>query len=415
MVVASGAMVHDYGWAVAGDADDVMTLGTVDYVATEEIGSSGLGVVVSQTGAQRQRMAKSLKLRISRVIPTFHSCRSKDPSTLPEDPVPSFFRLSPVNPKLVDVDFPATPPPSKPHRSSFKRHVSSAFISVGCGFGTKSGTQCASDNDRSDSPEFKWQKEEKWHVVAKVYDETPRRKIYNSSASGESDSGEVLPPPPPPPTAEKKKRRSKKKRTVARFRNSTSSADSGMFSSEGVDEKDDEETETLVSSSRSFSTDSSSEFNPHLETIRETPISRRQKKNAKKGKRQKRNVPKSGVGCGTKVKIMCRSSVSSPESESPARLSMFKKLIPCTVEGKVRESFAVVKKSEDPYEDFKRSMMEMILEKQMYEKNDLEQLLQCFLSLNSRHHHAVIVEAFSEIWEAMFCRTSTHQRASKSL
>ena len=30
--------------------------------------------------------------------------------------------------------------------------------------------------------------------------------------------------------------------------------------------------------------------------------------------------------------------------------------------------FAVVKKSKDPYEDFKRSMMEMILEKQMFDE-----------------------------------------------
>lgn len=107
--------------------------------------------------------------------------------------------------------------------------------------------------------------------------------------------------------------------------------------------------------------------------------------------------------------------LSSPESESPARLSMFQRLIPCTVEGKVRESFAVVKKSEDPYEDFKRSMMEMILEKQMFDEKDLEQLLHCFLSLNDREHHGVIVQAFSEIWEALFCRrtsTRTNQRVS---
>lgn len=81
---------------------------------------------------------------------------------------------------------------------------------------------------------------------------------------------------------------------------------------------------------------------------------------------------------------------------------MFKKLIPCTVDGKVKESFAIVKKSEDPYEDFKSSMMDMIFEKQMFEEKELEQLLQCFLSLNSRHYHGIIVEAFSEIWETMF-------------
>ncbi|KAL3527085.1 hypothetical protein ACH5RR_011741 [Cinchona calisaya] len=376
-------------------------------------------------------MAKSFKLRISKVIATtFQSCRSKDPSTLPHDPVPSYLRFSPVNPKLLAVDhhdhFPhlTTPPPSKPpqqqhYRSSFRRHVSSAFISVGCGFtSTKPVATNDSDDSRSRSTqEFGWDEEEKWHVVAKIYDEniqTPRQKIYNSSASGDSEADDVLALPPPP---SKKKRRGKKKKTPARLRVSTSSAESGIFSSEGgelifADADDDDndeslETETLISSSRSFSTDTSSEFNPHLETIRETPIKRHKRSSKKKAKKHpKRSVSRT---------IYRPSSVSSAaENESPARLSVFKKLIPCSVDGKVKESFAIVKKSEDPYEDFKRSMMEMILEKQMFEEKDLEQLLQCFLSLNSRHYHGLIIEVFAEIWEAMFCagdRNSCHYRA----
>ncbi|XP_030956158.1 transcription repressor OFP7-like [Quercus lobata] len=83
--------------------------------------------------------------------------------------------------------------------------------------------------------------------------------------------------------------------------------------------------------------------------------------------------------------------------------------------GKVRESHAVVKKTENPYEDFKRSMLEMILEKQMFETTDLEELLHCFLSLNSRVHHGVIVEAFSEIWEILFCDSPEDNRASFGL
>ena len=71
-----------------------------------------------------------------------------------------------------------------------------------------------------------------------------------------------------------------------------------------------------------------------------------------------------------------------------------------------RESVAVVKNSEDPYEDFKRSMLEMIMEKQMFEATDLEELLQCFLTLNSRQYHGLIVEAFSEIWEILFSDNS---------
>lgn len=282
---------------------------------------------------------------------------------------------------------------------------------MGCGC-SRSRPTLSDDDHNEGAPEFQWEKEDKWHVVAKIYDETPRQKIYNSSVSSDSDIDDDFlppPPPPPPPSAEKKKRRVKKKKTTARFRMSTSSAESGLFSSDGYDDvDDDEETETLISSSRSFSTDSSSEFNPHLETIREvaTVDCRRRKKKVKKsrrcvakGERKARNAAKKSGSTWL--------SSSSPESESPARLSMFQKLIPCTVEGKVRESFAVVKKSEDPYVDFKRSMMDMIMEKQIFNDKDLEQLLHCFLSLNSRNHHGIIVQAFSEIWEDLFCTRPT--------
>lgn len=76
--------------------------------------------------------------------------------------------------------------------------------------------------------------------------------------------------------------------------------------------------------------------------------------------------------------------------------------IPMLMGGKVRESIAVVKSSRDPYGDFRSSMMEMIVEKEIFAAEDLEQLLHCFLSLNSTNHHQIIVEVFSEIWEALF-------------
>ncbi|ESQ41979.1 hypothetical protein EUTSA_v10015317mg [Eutrema salsugineum] len=66
------------------------------------------------------------------------------------------------------------------------------------------------------------------------------------------------------------------------------------------------------------------------------------------------------------------------------------------------ESFAVVKKSEDPYEDFRTSMVEMIVERQIFAAAELKQLLQCFLSLNSLQHHSVIVQVFLEIYATLF-------------
>ncbi|MCO5561681.1 hypothetical protein L7F22_015303 [Adiantum nelumboides] len=64
--------------------------------------------------------------------------------------------------------------------------------------------------------------------------------------------------------------------------------------------------------------------------------------------------------------------------------------------------FAVARKSRNPYEDFRDSMVEMVLQKQMHKSSELEELLQSFLCLNSLEHHELIVQAFSEVWEKVF-------------
>ncbi|KAI5680528.1 hypothetical protein M9H77_01755 [Catharanthus roseus] len=71
-------------------------------------------------------------------------------------------------------------------------------------------------------------------------------------------------------------------------------------------------------------------------------------------------------------------------------------------EGKMKDSLAVVKSSRDPYSDFRRSMVEMIIEKQIFSDKGLENLLHCFLCLNSYNHHKVIIQVFTEIWETLF-------------
>ncbi|GAB2268245.1 hypothetical protein Dimus_003221 [Dionaea muscipula] len=73
-----------------------------------------------------------------------------------------------------------------------------------------------------------------------------------------------------------------------------------------------------------------------------------------------------------------------------------------TSRGNVRGGFAVVKSSSDPYTDFRTSMVEMIVERQMFGAQELEMLLKCFLHLNSPHHHKLIVEVFAEILETLF-------------
>ncbi|KAJ9554817.1 hypothetical protein OSB04_009431 [Centaurea solstitialis] len=61
-------------------------------------------------------------------------------------------------------------------------------------------------------------------------------------------------------------------------------------------------------------------------------------------------------------------------------------------------SLAVEKDSDDPYVDFRESMLQMIMEKQIYGREDLRELLNCFLQLNSPYYHGIIIRAFTEIW-----------------
>ncbi|KAL2929206.1 Transcription repressor OFP8 [Bienertia sinuspersici] len=58
-------------------------------------------------------------------------------------------------------------------------------------------------------------------------------------------------------------------------------------------------------------------------------------------------------------------------------------------------------------------MVEMIIEKQIFGAKELEQLLQCFLSLNSPHHHRVIVGVFTEIWKLFFLIVLDQQKKKK--
>ncbi|XP_054786746.1 transcription repressor OFP8 [Prosopis cineraria] len=96
----------------------------------------------------------------------------------------------------------------------------------------------------------------------------------------------------------------------------------------------------------------------------------------------------------------CQKKKEDGDRVGPESLSSEMGVMP--LKGRVKDTFAVVKQSSDPYNDFRTSMVEMIVEKQIFAPEDLENLLQCFLSLNSHNHHKIIVEVFTEIWEALF-------------
>ncbi|OEL37305.1 hypothetical protein BAE44_0001678 [Dichanthelium oligosanthes] len=71
---------------------------------------------------------------------------------------------------------------------------------------------------------------------------------------------------------------------------------------------------------------------------------------------------------------------------------------------------AVVKQSDDPLSDFRRSMVNMIVENRIATADELRELLRHFLALNAPHHHDAILRAFTEIWDEAFSAKTTLHR-----
>ncbi|KAF8009491.1 hypothetical protein BT93_J0478 [Corymbia citriodora subsp. variegata] len=67
----------------------------------------------------------------------------------------------------------------------------------------------------------------------------------------------------------------------------------------------------------------------------------------------------------------------------------------------IGNSIAVAKDSDDPYRDFRDSMLQMVVEQGIYSRDGLQELLHCFLKLNSPHNHAVIIRAFTAVWNGV--------------
>ncbi|KAG1369723.1 transcription repressor OFP8 [Cocos nucifera] len=91
-----------------------------------------------------------------------------------------------------------------------------------------------------------------------------------------------------------------------------------------------------------------------------------------------------------------------------------KKTVKAKKKGVVEESVAVVKESSDPYIDFRDSMLQMIVEMEIYAWDDLRDLLHRFLALNSPSHHHLILQAFSEIWTGVFSAPPSSSSAAAS-
>lgn len=62
------------------------------------------------------------------------------------------------------------------------------------------------------------------------------------------------------------------------------------------------------------------------------------------------------------------------------------------------DSFAVVKSSINPQEDFENSMVEMITAQGIRHPQELEELLACYLTLNCDEYHDMIIQVFRQVW-----------------
>ncbi|MQL81010.1 hypothetical protein Taro_013457 [Colocasia esculenta] len=95
--------------------------------------------------------------------------------------------------------------------------------------------------------------------------------------------------------------------------------------------------------------------------------------------------------CTSRKKVAVAAAASEEEEERRRRRGRGKKR-------RSLESFAVVKCSTDPQEDFRESMVEMIRQNGIGRPEEMEGLLACYLALNADEYHDVIVKVFRQVW-----------------
>ena len=128
------------------------------------------------------------------------------------------------------------------------------------------------------------------------------------------------------------------------------------------------------------------------------------KEESRRSKRERKTSPVARISSANSTGIKLR--VNSPKLASKkvqayARRSVSSNACKASMNSGFPKGFAVVKSSLDPQRDFRESMVEMIVENNIRASKDLENLLACYLSLNSREYHDLIVKAFEQIWYDM--------------
>ncbi|KZV20188.1 hypothetical protein F511_01045 [Dorcoceras hygrometricum] len=314
-------------------------------------------------------MAKGLKLRMS-FLSSLQICRPKNPASSVKDRVSAVtYILSPVNSKSFDIPYPGypNPPPSTPYQSKSRSNIGASKIApFESEYQSKPCTMHGMIDDEYSLPVFSKTRRE------------GKEKMYNSPISSDFEesacSNAVS-------RTQKRKEKTKEKKTTASIITTTASVNYN-------------ETDSLFSFPQG--SNSSHKYDYLLQNnIEKEPLNRRKKQITQKTVRARR-FRRFGS------KEWKNDERTVPIGESMEKIVTSQRMVLGMTTGKINQSFVVVKRSVDPFEDFKTSMLEMILDKQIFRPKELEELLMSFLSLNSRLYHEVIVEAFTDIWKEVY-------------
>ncbi|GMJ01635.1 ovate family protein 1, ARABIDOPSIS THALIANA OVATE FAMILY PROTEIN 1 [Hibiscus trionum] len=118
----------------------------------------------------------------------------------------------------------------------------------------------------------------------------------------------------------------------------------------------------------------------------------------KKHKKDKNSNPVKKLGVSSSSGVRLRTHSPRIGSRRLVQGHARKSVSSSSSSSSLSESLAVVKSSFDPQRDFWESMVEMILENNIRTSKELEELLACYLSLNSDEYHEVIIKVFKQIW-----------------
>ncbi|KZV51076.1 caldesmon-like [Dorcoceras hygrometricum] len=127
-----------------------------------------------------------------------------------------------------------------------------------------------------------------------------------------------------------------------------------------------------------------------------------------KNERRKKTAYQSSESHSSKTKQSNKVKAYSPRTECKikaledmrkSRKMLKKKVKKQVVEGGTMfDGFAVLKSSFNPQQDFRNSMIEMIMEKEIRRTEELEELLACYLTFNCDEYHDLIIKVFRQVW-----------------